>query len=250
MSNLEDAETVDFSVILPTFNEEGNASRLVSAIVLQFQEEQCRYEILVMDDESDDNTIAEIREAHGDNPQVMTHVRKNRPKGLALSISDGIYLSKGENVIVMDSDFNHDPTVLPEMIKLSKYYDLISGSRFTPGGGMESRWRYWCSFIFNLWVRVILLMPTRDNLAGFYCVKRSCLMKFDLEKIFLNYGDYYFRFLYTALALDIRLIEIPVYYKDREHGQSKTKFLSMLLLYTKEAIMTRFIFSGAKEKKP
>lgn len=236
----------EFSVILPTWNEAGNAARLVAAIRDHLSSTGRRFEILVLDDDSSDDTLRELQDQHGSDPRVKIHSRQGRERGLALSILDGIHLATGAHLIVMDSDFNHDPSVIPQMVLLMEYYDIVSGSRFSPGGGMQSRGRYWCSFVFNAWIRVLLMMPTRDNLAGFYCIRRSCMMEYDLGNTFKNYGDYFFRLLYQARRLRHRLLEIPVWYRERDFGQSKTRFIPTLMLYTREALRVRRLFRSSR----
>jgi dolichol-phosphate mannosyltransferase len=197
-----------------------------------------RYEILVMDDDSTDDTVPEIESNFGNDPRVKVTVR-TRDRGLANSIYDGIMKAQGEFVLVMDSDFNHDPAVTSKMVRFTEDYDIVSGSRFTTGGGMQSAFRQWGSFMFNLCVRILLVLPTQDNLAGFYCIRKRKLLELDLEEIFRNYGDYFFRLLYRAHERNFRILEIPVWYRDRDYGVSKTPFVRTLLLYTREALRLR-----------
>ena len=58
-------------------------------------------------------------------------------KGLAKSIRDGLERARGRTLVVMDTDFNHDPAMIPQMVDLLRYYDLVIGSRFVMRGGME-----------------------------------------------------------------------------------------------------------------
>jgi dolichol-phosphate mannosyltransferase len=230
---------LDVSIILPTFNEEGNIARIIKCLCEQMIGIQKKFEILVMDDNSVDGTVSEVNAAFENDERVKVIVREPQKRGLAFAIREGIEKSKGEYILVMDTDFNHDPEVTGKMVSISKYYDIVSGSRFTTGGGMDSSFRWWCSLMFNLWVRVLLALPTQDNLAGFYCIKKEKLEELDYDKIFRNYGDYFFRMLFLARNNQFTILEIPVWYRNRSHGVSKTPFLKTLLLYTSESLKLR-----------
>jgi len=231
---------IHVSIILPTYNEQDNAVKIIDTLRHQMVSISKSYEILIMDDCSSDNTVVQIEAAFSRDPNVIIHVRRNLVRGLAASIHDGIKLSRGEYILVMDSDFNHDPLVTSQMVKFAEFYDIVSGSRFTTGGGMQNRLRWWCSLIFNLFIRVLLSLPTQDNLAGFYCIRKKTLLNCQLETIFKNSGDYFFRLLYELNKSHKNILEIPVIYKDEEYGVSKTPFIKTLCLYIKESLKLRF----------
>ena len=89
----------------------------------------------------------------------------------------------------MDTDFNHDPAMIPQMVKFLEYYDMVIGSRFVKGGGMEDRQRYYNSLLYNLFVRLVLRMQVQDNLSGFFAVRRQRLETFDARHIYRGYGE-------------------------------------------------------------
>lgn len=231
---------IDVSIILPTYNEENNAVRIVEILRKQMVSVSKEYEIIVMDDCSQDKTVEQIKERFKNDQNVKVIVRDGCQRGLAFSILDGIKRSKGEYILIMDSDFNHDPEITGQMVKFTEMFDIVSGSRFTAGGGMQNKFRWFCSLIFNLCVRLLLVLPTQDNLAGFFCIRRKALLEFDLNYVFRHYGDYFFRLLYLAHKKGLSILEIPVIYKDRDFGVSKTPFVKTLGLYIKEAIKLRF----------
>jgi dolichol-phosphate mannosyltransferase len=153
-------------------------------------------------------------------------------RGLATAIKFGILNSSGEVIVVMDTDFNHEPHMIPQMVKFLEYYDLVTGSRFVMGGGMEDRRRYYYSLYYNVFVRMLLRLQVQDNLSGFYAIRREKLMPLNLAGIFQGYGEYFIRLLYSARRRGYRMLEVPVFYILRRHGQSKSRFLSMLRDYT------------------
>jgi dolichol-phosphate mannosyltransferase len=223
------------SVVLPTYNESGNIARLIAA-VRDAVEWMTELEILVVDDDSPDGTGA-VAASSGGNVRVI--VRKDA-RGLATAVRRGIEESAGDVVVVMDTDFNHQPEMIPQMIDFLRYYDIVTGSRFTVGGGMEERGRYLLSFIFNFFCRLLLGTGLQDHLSGFFAVRRETLLQLDLDDIFDGYGDYFIRMMVESLQRGSTILEVPVYYPARVHGESKTKFLRTLAQYTRAVVRLAF----------
>ena len=144
----------------------------------------------------------------------------------------------------MDTDFSHDPKELPNFIKLSGDFDIVSGSRFRKGGGMENQLRYFASWCFSWFIKILLGTRHQDTLAGFFIIKRSKLEELDQEKIFWGYGDYFFRLLHFAQQKNISSIEIPVMYITRRKGKSKSRFIPLFLSYLSAVIKFRFQLWG------
>jgi len=218
------------SVILPTYNESGNIEKLISEISQKLK--SYPIEIIVVDDDSPDATGYLVKKKFAGNKSIKIFIRKE-DKGLARGVYYGIGKSKGEIIIVMDSDFNHDPEVLPHLLAYKDSYDLVIGSRYIKGGGMEDRLRYVLSLIYNLLIKNLLRLKTHDNLSGFFLIKRDLLHKFEKENIFVGYGEYFIRLLNIAHKFNFKIKEIPVFYKNRISGVSKSKFLPMFIDYSK-----------------
>ncbi len=230
--------SVDVSVILPTYDERDNIVPLVRAIQRELGNAGIAYELLIVDDSSPDGTAQVVRDHFGDDERVRLFVR-TEDRGLARAIVYGINRAQGDTVAIMDTDFNHDPAMLPQMVKFLEYYDIIIGSRFTMGGGMEDRWRYLGSFMFNFFVRVILRTQIQDNLCGFFTIRRDKLLNMDVERIFDGYGEYFMHLLFLAWRKRYTILEVPVFYIKRPHGKSKSRFLNMLVNYSWTALQVR-----------
>lgn len=218
------------SVILPTYNEVENIVVLIRDIIRNLK--KLNFEVIVVDDNSPDQTAKLAKEKFKKDNRIKILVRRF-DRGLAKSILFGIEKSRGQYIIVMDTDFNHDPHVLPKFLSYKNKYPLIIGSRYIKGGGMEDKTRYFLSMFYNLAVRFILSSPTKDNLSGFFLIKRKELENFNLKDIFQGYGDYFIRLLKYANQNNLRIKEIPVYYKNRSFGQSKSRFFHMFFDYSK-----------------
>lgn len=219
-----------FSIILPTYNEEGNIIPLVRDIISTLQSSS--FEILIIDDNSPDGTAEKAKKEFHHDKRIRIFVKK-KDKGLARAIMYGIQKSKGVYILVMDTDFNHNPNDIPKFLRLKGKYDLIVGSRYIAGGGMENRMRYYASFLYNLIIRFVLSLPTKDSLSGFFLTRRDILEKVDFETTFIGYGDYFIRLLKNIHRHTQSICEVPVFYKNRFSGESKSKLFKMCLDYSR-----------------
>ena len=228
------------SVILPTYNEKDSIGLLIGEIRDILEKERYDYEIVVVDDNSPDGTFAEVEKGFREDPKVRPLLRI-KEKGLATAILHGIKNAAGDRVVVMDTDFNHPPKLIPLLVKITDFFDIASGSRYVIGGGMElSRSRYIGSKLFNKFIHYTLGVKTTDNLSGFYAFKKSILDEVNPESIFYGYGDYYIRFLYLMQKKKKFILEVPVLYENRKGGLSKTNLKNEIIRYTGTVLRIRF----------
>jgi len=231
---------MNLSIILPTYNERDSINALISEIYEILESLPHTFEIIVVDDNSPDGTFSEITRQWTGNPRVKPMLREHE-KGLATAILHGIRHSEGEKVIVMDTDFNHPPNLIPLLVSITDYFEIASCSRYVIGGGMEtSRYRFLGSKIFNKFIHYTLKIQTTDNLSGYYCFKREVLDGLPVGKIFFGYGDYFIRFLFVMQRQNHPIIEIPVVYKDRLGGLSKTNLKNEFFRYMSSVLKIRF----------
>ena len=223
-----------YSLILPCYNEYENLKLLIPLIIKSFG--SLNYQIIVVDDNSPDRTIFKLQKKFNLNKKIKYVLRKKNPS-LGLSIKEGINRSEGNVIIVMDSDFNHRPIDLKKMIGIfeKKNYDLICGSRFLKGGSSNTYFRHYCSKIFNFFVNIITGGKLSDNLSGFFIIKKNKLNKI-INKTFYGYGEFYIRLLYFLQKNNLNIKEVPVKYAPRKFGESKSKLVRMLFLYSFHAI--------------
>ena len=222
------------SVVLPTYNEAGNIVSLVENI-LNIIPIDIKPEVIIVDDDSPDNTYEIALKAFSLNPAVKVFLR-TKDRGLAKSIRYGIEHASGDSVVVMDTDFTHNPAEIPRLLHVGEMYDMVSGSRFCVGGNMEGKAHYLASFVYNLMLRVILRTQVQDNLGGFFIMNRKKLLSLPLDKIFFGYGDYFFRLIYLVERRGYTIIEVPAFYEIRSRGKSKSNFLKMFYKYSWSAL--------------
>ncbi len=226
------------SVILPTFNEADNIGSLIAAVLANIPQ-KFEPEIIVVDDNSPDGTASRVTEQFGRDPRIVTISRTTDP-GLAKSIRAGVERATGDSLIVMDTDFTHDPAEIPRLLHVGEIYDLVSGSRFCAGGTMQDTKHYLASLLYNWLLRIILRTQVQDNLGGYFVISRKAMFELPFDLIFFGYGDYYFRLLYFLEKNQRRIVEIPAQYRVRTSGVSKSRVFNMIIKYSWGAITLRF----------
>jgi dolichol-phosphate mannosyltransferase len=230
------------SINLHTYNEAESADKLISNLLSLIKKRWLNVEILVVDDNSPDETASLLKKKFKNNEKVKVFIRK-KDRGLGTAIAYGIKQARGSIIIGMDADGNHPVKQIPLLLKELKNYDLVVASRFVRGGGVKKiteRWRHWGSFIFNAIFKLLLGSPVWDSTSGFYAIYKDKLVNLGLQKIYYGFGDYHLRLVYFAKKNGYRTKEIPCIYEPRLGGVSKSKLFKMFFDYLGEAIRLRF----------
>jgi dolichol-phosphate mannosyltransferase len=209
-------------VCLPTYDERENLEPMLRALREVLGPDDA---VLVIDDNSPDGTgeLADRLAAELDFVEVLHRQRK---EGLGPAYLAGFRraLERGAELVVeMDCDFSHDPKDVPRLIEAAGNADLVLGSRYVPGGGVEN-WglvRRVVSAGGSLYARVLLGVPIRDLTGGFKCFRRSVLEAFDLEAVHSKGYAFQIELTYRALRRGFRVRELPIRFVDREVGGSK-----------------------------
>ena len=213
------------SVILPTYNERENIAPLIQSLSRIMADSGIDYQIVVVDDDSPDGTADVVRQNCSTMSQVKL-VLRNGQKGLATAIKAGIQASYADVVVLMDADFSHNPEDLPALLLKVGQYDLVNGSRYLQPGSFQGNTRARVfSMAINWFLKIILGLKTTDKTNGFLAVKRSLLNRWDLNRIFYGYGDFHFRLMHNATRDSAAVGEVPVVYRPRDRGQTKTRFI-------------------------
>lgn len=216
------------SIILPTYNEKTNAVLLVQGIHEALGDRP--HEVIVVDDDSPDGTHQAVLDLK--DPRVKA-VRRTTDRGLARSLRAGIDLATGRTVVLMDSDWNHQPHYLPFMLDAIEHYDCVSGSRFLYGGRMDSRGRHLLSWAFNVFTRAATGGQITDNLYGFVAIRHDVLLRCPLEDVFHGYGDYCIRLMFHLQAQGASILQFPAVNGVRRAGTGNSRFLGVFLQYSK-----------------
>ncbi len=211
----------DVLVIIPTYNERESLPLIIERV----RSSTPGVFILVVDDNSPDRTgdVAEELAEHDDHVLVLHRTAKN---GLGAAYLAGFRwgMSRGFGVLVeMDADGSHRPEHLPQMLKALDDADVVIGSRWVPGGGVENwpRHRQWLSQGGNRYTQLMLGLGVRDATAGYRAYRRSALERMDLSTVASQGYCFQVDLTRRATAAGLRIVEVPITFVEREVGDSK-----------------------------
>ena len=119
---------MDISVVIPLYNEEESLPELAAWIKRVMEENNFSYEVIFVDDGSNDRSFHVIRELSKENPNIRA-VRFSRNYGKSPALHTGFQLAEGDVVITMDADLQDSPDEIPELYRMITQdgYDLVSG---------------------------------------------------------------------------------------------------------------------------
>jgi dolichol-phosphate mannosyltransferase len=212
-------------LILPTYNEANNLEPLVRAALPQLAGTGLDHTILVVDDNSPDGTGA-IADRLADEIPELRVLHRPAKKGLGRAYLAGFEtaLAGGADLLLeMDCDFSHDPADLPRLIAAAEAADLVLGSRYVPGGGVEN-WgglRRAVSRGGSWYARMLLGVPVRDLTGGFKCFNRRVLESIDLGGVRSDGYGFQIELTYRAIQAGFTVTEVPIRFRERREGHSK-----------------------------
>ncbi|MBI3066853.1 MAG: glycosyltransferase family 2 protein [Deltaproteobacteria bacterium] len=204
---------MELSVVVPVYNEEENVEPLIGEINGVLRHLGKRYEIVVVDDGSEDQTFAVLSKLQGEQP-TMKVVRLKRNFGQTAAVAAGLTYARGEIVILMDGDGQNDPADIPALLaKLAEGNDLVAGWRFNRRDPFFNR--RLPSMIANR----LISWTTRVKLHDYGCTLKA--MRKEIAKNLKLYGEMH-RFI-PAIAFErgARIAELKVNHRPRLRGQSK-----------------------------
>ena len=229
---MEIADQIRYSIVIPLYNEEDNIRPLYSRLVATMAELDGNYEIVFVDDGSRDQTFKILSEI-SDTDSRVTVVRLRKNFGQTAGLQAGFDFARGEIIISMDGDLQHDPAEIPAFIaKLSEGYDIVSGWRFQ----RQDRWitRRLPSRIANWLMAKLCGLELHDFGTTFKAYRREVIKELQL------YGQLH-RFI-PALASwsGATIAEIPI--KNLARGSGKSNYgLSRTITVLLDLICIKFL---------
>ena len=228
----------DLTVIIPTYKEEANIRNIITEVDAVFKRNNLNGEILVVDDNSPDETISIVNEIKNTKPNVNIIVRL-ADHGLSQSVAEGFVQASSEILVVIDADLSHPPALIPTMYhEIIGGNDIVIGSRYMEGGGIK-KWPL-KRRIISLGATFLgrLLFPdVSDPVSGFFAVRKSVVANAQLK-------PRGYKILLEVLGKGTweNDKEIPFEFVDREIGSSKLK-LKTIFEYAQQVVdITLFSF--------
>lgn len=204
---------MDLSVVIPVYNEEENVEPLVQEIKAAVDPLEKRYEIVLVDDGSQDQTFAVLRRLHQRYPCLRV-IRLKRNFGQTAALAAGLAHADGAVVVMMDGDGQNDPRDIPALLaELGRGSDLVCGWR-------HARRDPWLSRrLPSMLANRLISWATRVDLHDYGCTLKA--MRKEVADSLRLYGEMH-RFI-PAIAYErgARISELKVNHRPRLRGKSK-----------------------------
>ncbi len=212
------------SIVVPVYNEADNINALIAEIVMAMNQAKA-YEIIYVDDGSNDDTAAVLKQAL-QHVKALRVIHHRQSCGQSAAIHTGVKAASYPYIAMLDGDGQNDPADIPRLYEVLMQQRNISSNLWMVAGWRNKRhdsaWRLFSSKVAN---------TVRSRLLGDNTPDTGCGLKVFLRDEFLGlpYFDHMHRFL-PALILRAggRVISEPVNHRARTHGYSKYGTLDRL----------------------
>jgi glycosyltransferase involved in cell wall biosynthesis len=204
---------MELSIVIPVYNEEENVGPLIQEINAAVRPLGMRYEILVVDDGSNDNTFPALALLYQSEPHLRV-LKLKRNFGQTAAVAAGLAYAHGEVVVLIDGDGQNDPADIPALLaELDRGNDLVSGWRYSRRDALLSR------RLPSLIANRLISWTTQVKLHDYGCTLKA--MRKDVAKSLKLYGEMH-RFI-PAIAYErgARITELKVNHRTRSRGKSK-----------------------------
>ena len=230
------------SIIIPVLNEGKNIAKLVEEIKNEKKFlNLSNLELIIVDDNSTDNTEIILRKIKKKNKFLKYHIRKKKKKDLTKSCLLGFNKALYPNILVMDGDLQHPPKFIKHMLNvfISGKYDFVIGTRNLlkkkdPG---LSYIRYVSSLFIIITINFLLGNKTKDPMSGFFIFKKEIYKK--NKKNLYGVGYKILADLIYSSNNNLKIADIDIFFDKRRSGKSKMNIwvLFQLIIF----IITKFI---------
>jgi dolichol-phosphate mannosyltransferase len=211
------------TICLPTYNERENLERMIHALEDVLRDGD---RVLVIDDDSPDGT-GRIADELAREHSFVDVLHRPAKEGLGPAYLAGFRRTletDAELVLEMDCDFSHDPRDVPRQIEAAESgADVVLGSRYIAGGGV-GQWGLFRRSISrgaSVYTALFLRMGVHDPTGGFKCFRRRVLETIDLDQVRAKGYAFQIELTYRAKRAGFRVVEVPIVFDDRTHGDSK-----------------------------
>ena len=232
---------MNVSIIIPVFNEEYNIGDLVDEIYINLIKYNYLYEIIIVDDFSNDNSRIILNNIKDKYKPLIKILSNHKNIGQSLSLVRGISGSKFDTIVTLDGDGQNDPLDLPKLLDIynKNSYGLVSGIRV-------KRKDNFIKIISSKIANFIRSRYLKDN-----CPDTGCSLKVFDKKIFLNFPHFngVHRFLPALfMAYGKKNFYLEVNHRLRKSGQSKYGTLKRLIYGIRDMYTVRKLIKKIKKR--
>ncbi|SDL81503.1 glycosyltransferase family 2 protein [Sediminibacillus halophilus] len=217
-----------YSFLIPSYNESDNIQLIHEALKEELGKINCNYEILFVDDGSEDDTFKKIHQLAKDHPSVK-YVSFTRNFGKEAALLAGLRHARGDAVIIMDADLQHPTYLIGNLIEgFEEGFDQVVAKRNRDG---DSRMRSFLSKIYYKWIDQVVDVKLKDGEGDFRLLSRKAVEAV-LE---LSEGNRFSKGLFSWIGFDQK----TVYYRNHIRGNGDSKWsYKKLINYGIEGIVS------------
>ncbi len=216
---------VSVLAVIPTYNESDNIIELLSRLdeVRKVLSSSYKIDVLIVDDNSPDNTAEIAKSSQIDKLSVLSRVKKS---GLGPAYLAGFNIGlKGDYqyFVQMDADLSHMPEQLEKLLAVASSNSLVIGTRWMPGGSVVN-WPFHRRFISKLgtkYASIILNLDYKDLTSGYRVLPRQLLDALDLSSIKAKGYGFQIEIARKANDAGFEIKQVPITFIERENGRSK-----------------------------
>jgi dolichol-phosphate mannosyltransferase len=215
------------SVVMPAQNEEGSVGATVEGVVAVLAREGIDYEVVVVNDDSDDSTEAIVNAIGADNPRVRCH-RSHYERGFGMAIRAGLDVFEGDAVAIVMADASDNPEDLVRYHRLlEEGWDCAFGSRFMPGATVYDypRLKYFINRLANQFIRVLFRHRYNDTTNAFKAYKREVIET--IQPLLSKHFNLTVEMPLKAIVRGHTYAVIPTNWTNRATGVAKLKMKEM-----------------------
>ena len=207
-------------IFTATYNEKENIKKLIENL----NSLNLSIDILVIDDNSPDKTWEILQNLEKEMKNLKLILRNNK-SGLDTAHKLAFDYAKNNNYekfISLDADLSHDPVEIPKMINILDKSSFVIGSRYVEGGKCEmKRSRLILSNLGNKFIKSILKINCNEFTTSYRGFNLFRLDDFNLNMIKSKGYSFFMETIYRLSKHGVKIIEIPIHFRDRKHGYSK-----------------------------
>lgn len=213
---------IKLSIIIPCYNELNTIKEIIKKVTYHLQQYSFNdYEILVVDDCSNDGTSETLEQiSPEENIKIFSH-KENLGKGAA--VHTGIKNTTGDILIIQDADLEYDPSDYDNLLRpfFEADADIVYGSRFI-GGGKYVRIHFFWHYLANKIITFVCNMFTNLNLTdvetGYKVFKTSCLKNVKLKEKSFSFEP---EITIKLAKKKLKFFEVPISYNGRSYSEGK-----------------------------
>ncbi|MFA6272569.1 MAG: dolichyl-phosphate beta-glucosyltransferase [Patescibacteria group bacterium] len=198
------------SLVIPVYNEEKRIAKSL-AIIIKYLDQVCQeYEIIIVDDGSNDRTLDVISELSTDRFRIIK-LEQNRGKGYA--VKQGMLAAKYEYILFSDSDLSTPIEEVEKFVQYTKDFDVVIGSRAMKGSNIEihqPKFKEFLGRVGNKFIQLILLPGIQDTQCGFKLFNKRTVAVFENQTI--DRWGFDFEVLWLAKQMGFKIKEVPVHW--------------------------------------